>query len=132
MTLRNFYTSDYDVTKCMLHIYTTYTRKSCNQVGPFGIATSSTEAEFYAAVTCAKVAKYLPYVLQELDAIQSGPTKLFIDNVAALQMINKNRPTLSARHIEPQHFAIQECLQKGDLIMEHLLGRIKSNATRAK
>ena len=32
------------------------------------IATSSTEAELYAGVTCAKAAKYLRYVLAKFDA----------------------------------------------------------------
>ena len=57
------------------------------------VATSSTEAEFCAAVTCAKAVKCLRCVLMELNALGPGPSKLFIDNVAALQMINKNRPT---------------------------------------
>ena len=88
------------------------------------VATSSTEAEFYAAVTCAKVAKYLKYVLQELDAIRSGPIPLYIDNQAALAMINESRPTPRARHIEIQHFAIQEWRNAGDIIMKHIPGVI--------
>ena len=86
------------------------------------VATSSTEAEFYSAVTTAKIVKYLRYVLTELDALRPGPTRMLIDNLAALQMINENRPTPRARHIEIQHFAIQEWRRQGDLIMEHLSG----------
>jgi hypothetical protein len=88
------------------------------------VATSSTEAEFYSAVTTGKVAKYLHYVLQELGALRPGPTRLLIDNMAALNMINENRPTTRARHIEIQHFAIQEWREQGDLIMEHIAGTI--------
>ena len=90
------------------------------------VATSSTEAEFYAAVTCAKIAKYLRYVLTELNAIAPGPTKLFIDNMAALMMINESRPTPRARHIEIQHFAIQEWRERGDILMQHLAGIINA------
>lgn len=86
------------------------------------VATSLTEAEFYAAVTCAKIVKYLRYVLTELDALAPGPSRLFIDNLAALQMINESRPTPRARHIEIQHFAIQEWRQLGDILMQHLAG----------
>ena len=86
------------------------------------VATSSTEAEFYAAVVCAKIAKYLRYVLQELHALAPGPTELFIDNRAALDMINESRPTPRARHIEIQHFAIQEWRRQGDIIMRHIPG----------
>ena len=86
------------------------------------VATSSTEAEFYAAVTVAKIVKYLRYVLQELGSLRPGPTRLLIDNLAALYMINEDRPTPRARHIEIQHFAIQEWRKQKDLIMEHLSG----------
>jgi hypothetical protein len=87
-------------------------------------ATSSTEAEFYAAVTTAKVVKYLRYVLQELKASRPGPSPLYIDNSAALAMINESRPTPRARHIEIQHFAIQQWVKSGDIRMVHLPGII--------
>jgi len=88
------------------------------------VATSSTEAEFYSAVTTAKIVKYLRYVLSELDSLRPGPTRLLIDNIAALNMINESRPTPRARHIEIQHFAIQEWCKQGDIVMEHLPGII--------
>ena len=77
--------------------------KSCIQ--PI-VATSLTKAEFYARVTCAKATKYLHSVLEELDALQEGLTPLYINNEAAIAMINKNWPTTSAWHIEIQHLAI--------------------------
>ena len=88
------------------------------------VATSSTEAEFYSAVTTAKIVKYLRYVLSELGSLRPGPTRLLIDNIAALNMINESRPTPRARHIEIQHFAIQEWCKQGDIVMEHLPGII--------
>ena len=48
-------------------------------------ATSSTEAEFIAAVAAAKTAKYLRSVLADL--------KLFEDNMAGIQIVNAKRPT---------------------------------------
>ena len=96
------------------------------------VATSSTEAEFYAAVTCAKVVKYLRYILQELDAIRSGATTLYIDNQAALAMVNESRPTPRARHIEIQHYAIQEWRNAGDIIMKHLPGVVNSSDDMTK
>ena len=86
------------------------------------VATSSTEAEFYATVTCAKAAKYLQYVLQELNALHPGATPLFIDNQAAIAMVNESRPTPRARHIQIQAFAIQEWRQAGDVILCHCPG----------
>ena len=88
------------------------------------VAASSMEAEFYSAVLCAKLVKYFRFVLQELDALVPGPSILYIDNEAALNMINERRPTPRARHVEIQHFAIQEWHQQGDIIMKHLPGVI--------
>ena len=42
-------------------------------------------------------------------------------------MINEDRPTPRARHIEIQHFAIQEWRKQGDVIMEHLSGILNSS-----
>ena len=49
---------------------------------------------------------------------------MYIDNEAAIAMINENRPTTRARHIEIQHFAIQEWRAKNDLVMRHIPGII--------
>ena len=97
------------------------------------VATSSTEAEFYAAVTCAKAAKYLRSVLEQLDAVRPGATPLFVDNQAAIAMVNENRPTPRARHIEIQHFAIQEWRDKGQIVLRHCPGvlNISDDLTKA-
>ena len=86
--------------------------------------TSSTEAEFCAAVLCAKLVKHFQCILQELGALAAGPSSLFIDNEAALNMVNERRPTPRACHVEIQHFPIQEWRAKGDIVMKHLPGVI--------
>ena len=78
-------------------------------------------------MTTAKVVKYLRYVLKELKATRPGPSPLYIDNQAALAMINESRPTPRARHIEIQHFAIQEWAKAGDILMVHLPGAMNSS-----
>jgi hypothetical protein len=57
------------------------------------VATSSTEAEFIAAVHAGKIAKYLRSVLKEFGFPQDAPTPLYEDNMAAIAMINERRPT---------------------------------------
>ena len=47
-------------------------------------AGSSTEAEFIAAVTAAKITCYLRYVLKKLGEEQTEPTDIYIDNLSAL------------------------------------------------
>ena len=88
------------------------------------VSTSSTEAEFIAAVQSAKIAKYLRSILHELGYTQPSPTVLYEDNQAAILMINASRPTPRARHIDIQHFAIQEWKSNGDIILCHIPGII--------
>jgi hypothetical protein len=84
------------------------------------VATSSTEAEFIAAISAAKIIKYLWYVLQELDLGETEPTTLYIDNQATMHMINDNKPMPWSCHIDIQHFAIQEWHDTGVLKVMHI------------
>jgi hypothetical protein len=88
------------------------------------VSTSSTEAEFIAAVQAAKIAKYLRSILLELDYAQPGPTVLYEDNQAAILMINASCPTPRSQHINIQHFAIQEWKSTGDIILCYIPGII--------
>jgi Reverse transcriptase (RNA-dependent DNA polymerase)/GAG-pre-integrase domain len=90
------------------------------------VSTSSTEAEFLAAVHAAKIAKYLRSILADLGYIQREPTRLYEDNAAAILMINARRPTPRSRHIDIQHFAIQEWKAAGEILLEHIPGIINS------
>ena len=91
------------------------------------VATSSTEAEFIAAVHTAKIVKYLRSVMKELGLLQSGPTKMLVDNKAAIDMINEKKPTPRSRHIDIQHFAVQEWRERGDLVMQHVPGIVNAS-----
>ena len=90
------------------------------------VSTSSTEAEFLAAVHAAKIAKYLRSILSELGYPQPGPTMLFEDNAAAILMVNANRPTPRARHIDIQHFALQEWKAAKEIVLSHIPGVVNS------
>ena len=96
------------------------------------VATSSTEAEFIAAVSAAKVAKYLRFVLLELGFAQTQPTPLYVDNQAAIAMVNERKPTTRSRHIDIQHFAIQEWRAAGDVILHHIPGVINPSDQATK
>jgi hypothetical protein len=96
------------------------------------VATSSTEAEFVAAVSAAKVAKYLRSVLAELGFAQSKSTPLYVDNEAAIAMVNERKPTPRSRHIDIQHFAIQEWRAAGDIEMHHIPGIINPSDQATK
>jgi hypothetical protein len=96
------------------------------------VATSSTEAEFIAAVSAAKIIKYLRYVLQDLDLLQDEPTLLYIDNQATMHMVNDDKPTPRSRHINIQYFAIQEWREAGILKVEHIPGVINPSDAATK
>ena len=87
-------------------------------------ATSSTEAEFLAAVLAAKHAKYLRAIMRELGFPQTGPTPIYEDNMSAINMINAKIPTDRSRHIDIQHFAIQDWKDAQDIVMHHIPGII--------
>jgi len=86
------------------------------------IATSSTEAEFIAAVYAAKAVKHLRSVLNDLQLLPSKPTIIYEDNKAAINMINDSKPTAHSCHIDVQHFAIQEWRDCREIEMHHILG----------
>ena len=84
------------------------------------IALSSSEAEFYASVTAAKIAKYLRMVLIELGFLQRDPTPLHEDNQAVINVVNNEKPTSNLRHVEIQHFAIQQWRANGDIELKYI------------
>ena len=67
-----------------------------------------------------------------MDAIRPGATPLLVDNEAAIAMVNESRPTPRARHIEIQHFAIQEWRNKGDVVLRHCPGILNVSDDLAK
>ena len=85
-------------------------------------ATSSTEAEFLAAVSAAKTVKYLRAVMNELGYAHTKPTPIYEDNMAAIKIVNARKPTERTRHIDIQHFAIQDWKEAGDLEMRFIPG----------
>ncbi|KAG7341264.1 helicase domain protein [Nitzschia inconspicua] len=95
-------------------------------------ATSSTKAEFIAAVFAAKTAKYLRAVLHELSFPQLSPTPIHIDNVSAIQIINARKPTERSCHIDIQAFAVQDWKDNGDILMHHIPGVINPSDSLTK
>ncbi len=88
------------------------------------VCTSSTEAEFITAVSAAKTAKYLRSILLELGIPQDGPTILHEDNAAAIMMANAKKPTERSRHIDIQHFALQEWVAAKEVLLSHIPGTL--------
>jgi hypothetical protein len=88
-------------------------------------AGSSTESEFIAAVTAAKLARYIRSVLKQLGFHQTKHTVIFIENLSALKIINDNTsPTDRTRHMDLRFFAIKDWREAGDIVMSRIAGII--------
>jgi hypothetical protein len=97
------------------------------------VTTSSTEAELIAAVSAAKVVRYLRSVLTDLGYPPSGPTVLHEDNQAVLDIVNKEVPSERTRHCDIQYFALQDWRVRGLVKMAYVPGIINpaDQATKA-
>ena len=86
-------------------------------------ACSSTEAEFVATYDVAKAVRYIRSKLQDLKFILDKPTKIYIDNKSALNIINDNQaPTAQTRHLDIRYFALQDLKLDCDIVMVHIPG----------
>jgi hypothetical protein len=95
-------------------------------------ATSSTEAEFIAAVSSAKVAKYLRSILAQLGFAQTSPTPIHEDNESTIKMVNADKPTERSCHIDIKYFAIQDWRKAGHIRLTHLRGIINPSDALTK
>jgi hypothetical protein len=88
------------------------------------VATSSTEAKFFAAVHAGKVTVYIRSILREVGFPPNGPTIIYEDNQSCINIINNGKPTERTCHVDIQWFAIQEWHRAGDLVLKHLPEKI--------
>ena len=94
---------------------------------------SSTESEFIAAHSAAKIARYLRMLLKQVGYEQKEPTPIYIDNLLTLKMIHDNTsPTDWTRHIDIRYFAIQDWRLNGDIIMVHIKGILNISDAETK
>ena len=59
--------------------------------------------------------------------MKDGPSKIYVDNKAAVDIVNENRPTPRCRHIETQFFAVQKWRADEEVLMEHFPGVINNS-----
>ena len=86
------------------------------------LATSSTEAEFIAAVSAGNMCKFIRHILDEVGYPQHEPTAIYEDNAAAILMANAGKPTKRSRHIDIQYFALQEWVDRKLVKLFHIPG----------
>ena len=86
------------------------------------VATSSTEAEFIAAVSAGKMCKFIRHILDEVGYPQHEPTAIYEDNAVAILMANAGKPTKRYRNIDIQYFALQEWVDRKLVKLFHIPG----------
>ena len=76
-------------------------------------AISSTEAEFLAIISCAKISLHLGSILYELDFECDEPTPTYKDNASAILIVHYTARTECARHNYVKYLAIQDLKEWG-------------------
>ena len=89
-------------------------------------ALSSTEAEFYAAVSAAKVCLFFRHVLNCLGQSPTGPMLIYEDNEASINVVNAYHPTDRTRYIETPFFKIQDWREQAVIKGIHIPGIINN------
>ena len=84
------------------------------------VLTSSTKAEFIAAVESIKLTLYLRSMLNDLGIAQEGATQVHEDNEAAIAMANVQCPTRRTRHIKIKHFALLDWVETDQIMLSHI------------
>jgi hypothetical protein len=56
--------------------------------------------------------------------LQNEPIKLYEENYDAIMMANVKRLTKRIRYVDTQQFALQEWMQKKEVVLEHARGTL--------
>ena len=92
---------------------------------------SFTEAEFLAAVSCAKIALYLQSILYELGFECNEPTPIYKDNASTI-LIYSAVSTEHTQHIYVKYFAIQDWKEWGCIQPIHIPGILNPSSHLTK
>ena len=84
------------------------------------VAISTAEAEIIAASEATKEAISLRAILNEIGAIQDGPTHIRCDNQAAIAISQNPVDHGRTKHIEVRHFFVREKTQDKQVILEYV------------
>eukprot|EP00965_Chrysotila_dentata_P145870 4819059-Pleurochrysis_carterae.AAC.1 len=79
------------------------------------ILLSSTEAEIIAASHTAAEVIYLRGLLAEMGHAQDGPTPLYVDNSAAVELSKQRRSCQRSKHVDRRYLKVREYLAHGSI-----------------
>jgi len=84
------------------------------------VALSSSEAEIYAATTCAKLVKLYRNLLSQMGFMQTRPTLLLIDNEPCLRLLWDKRSYSRLKHIDIRTKFAVDLVEKDELYPEKI------------
>lgn len=84
------------------------------------VATSTTEAEYYAVSEAIKEILYLLPIANEVGSPQDLPIKLFGDNQGCIKLAENNQLTERSRHIDIKYHFIQEHIEEEKIKLEYV------------
>ena len=86
------------------------------------VATSTTEAEYYAAVAVGQETLWMRQLLEELYIDVKGPTTIFMDNTSTMATLRNPEHFGKMKHVAVRHHWIRDEVQAKRLKVEHLPG----------
>lgn len=86
------------------------------------VSLSSCEAEFIAATMAACQALWLRSLLKELTGWKQERVKLYVDNSAAIALMQNPVFHGRSKHIDTRYHFIRECIERDQIEVEHIRG----------
>lgn len=80
------------------------------------------ETEYIAASEATSEVVWIPSLLQGIDLPQPGPSKLLIDNQAAISLSKKPLSRARSKHIDIRYHVIRERVELGEIKIEYIPG----------
>ena len=89
------------------------------------VALSTCEAEYIAAAACTCQAMWLGYILGELNLVEEGPVKIYVDNKSVISLAKNPESHSRSKHINIKYHFLRE--QVNDKIVELLHCKTEEN-----
>mgnify|MGYP001128591063 CR=1 FL=1 len=84
------------------------------------VATSSSEAEYLACFYAAREAMYFAYLVEEIYDKNVFPIQIMTDNMAVVNVVNKEAASVMTRHMATKFYALQDWISEGIIEVLHV------------
>lgn len=84
------------------------------------VASSSTEAEYYALHEASNEALWLLQLTEELNIAENPTIKIYVDNQSTIKLANNEQYQPRTKHIAVKYHSIRERIKSGKIKVEHI------------